>query len=86
MSRSSRLLAVLTDEPVSTSRLYDRVGYTTLVSMGLVPYEAFRAELAKLVTAGLAQSGVDEDGATTWQLPGPPEDGSPGHSDGDGGR
>jgi hypothetical protein len=67
------LLAVLTDEPASTSKLYDRVGYATLVSHGLVPYDAFRAELAKLVAAGLAQSGADEDGATVWRLRAPPE-------------
>jgi hypothetical protein len=48
MSRASELLAALTDEPTSTSELYDRVGYSTLVRIGLVPYEAFRAERIRL--------------------------------------
>jgi hypothetical protein len=57
------LLDALSDEPTSTSDLYDRVGYPALVSAGLVPYDAFRAELVKLSTAGLAERGTDEDGA-----------------------
>jgi hypothetical protein len=71
MSRASALLAALTDEPTSTSKLYDRVGYAALVQLGLVPYDAFRAELVKLETEGLAQSGTDDDGATTWRRPAP---------------
>jgi hypothetical protein len=67
------LLDALSDEPTSTSDLYDRVGYPALVSAGLVPYDAFRAELVKLSTAGLAERGTDEDGATTWCRPGPAE-------------
>jgi hypothetical protein len=72
VARASALLAVLTDRPTSTSELYDRVGYAALVRIGLVPYDAFRAELAKLQGAGLAHSATDEDGATVWRLPPPP--------------
>ena len=67
MSREDVLLAALSREPVSTSDLYDRLGYPALVSVGLVPYHAFRAELAKLAASGLAISACDEDGATTWR-------------------
>lgn len=67
MARASVLLAHLTSEPTTTSELYDRVGYLTLTRMGLVPYEAFREELAKLTSAGLAQAGTASDGATTWK-------------------
>src|SRR5207249_4499593 len=54
MSRASALLAVLTDQPASTSELFDRVGYATLVCVGLVRYEAFRADLMRLSAAGPA--------------------------------
>jgi hypothetical protein len=84
MSRAWTLLGVLTNEPVSTSALYDRVGYARLVSLGLVPYDAFRAELAKLAKAGLAASGTDGDGATTWRLPAPAEEDGDGHGAGPG--
>lgn len=67
MSRSSVLLAALTDEPVSTSELYDRVGYVALARAGLIPYPAFRSELEALVTAGLAISTTGGDGATLWR-------------------
>jgi hypothetical protein len=70
---ASILLDVLTDEPTSTSDLYERMGYPALVRAGLVPYDAFRAELVRLSAAGLAQQGKDEDGATTWRRP-PPQD------------
>jgi hypothetical protein len=70
MSRESALLAALKVEPASTSDLYDRVGYPTLVRIGLVQYGAFRAELAKLSAAGLARSETGEDGATMWRRPG----------------
>jgi hypothetical protein len=70
MSRASALLAALSDEPTSTSDLYDRVGYPTLIRTGLVPYQAFRAELAKLSAAGLAWSETAPDGATLWRLAG----------------
>ena len=69
MSRASALLAVLTDEPATTSELYDRVGYPTLVRIGLVPYDAFRAELMRLAAAGLAESDTAADGATLWRRP-----------------
>ena len=67
MSRPSALLAALTDEPVSTSELYDRVGYPTLVRIGLVPYAAFRAELERLEAAGLADRATAGDGSTLWR-------------------
>ena len=66
MSRESELLAALTSEPTSTSDLYERVGYRTLTRLGLIPYPAFRQELAKLSAAGLAQHDVVEDGSTVW--------------------
>ena len=68
MSAATTLLGALSEEPTSTSDLYERVGYPALVRIGLVPYEAFRTELVRLAEAGLAQSGVDDDGATTWRL------------------
>jgi hypothetical protein len=69
MTAATILLEALTDDPTSTSDLYDRVGYPALVRVGLVPYDAFRAELVKLSAAGLAQRGTDDDGATTWRRP-----------------
>jgi hypothetical protein len=68
MSRSAALLAALTEEPASTSDLYERVGYRTLVAVGLVPYPAFRAELKKLAAEGLAEAEPGGDGATMWRL------------------
>jgi hypothetical protein len=68
MSPSSVVLAALTEEPTSTSDLYDRVGYRNLVQVGLIPYEAFRGELLKLKAAGLADSEPGADGATLWRL------------------
>ena len=76
MSRASALLAALSDVPTSTSDLYDRVGYATLVRIGLVQYAAFRAELARLAAEGLATSETGPDGATMWRLPPPPEEGA----------
>jgi hypothetical protein len=66
MTRATAVLAVLTDEPTSTDELYERVGYPTLTRVGLVAYEAFRAELARLAAAGLADSARADDGATLW--------------------
>ncbi|MEA2160012.1 MAG: hypothetical protein QOD66_2392 [Solirubrobacteraceae bacterium] len=68
MSRSSALLAALTSEPTSTSDLYERVGYAALARVGLVPYAAFRAELAKLSAIGLAENEPSPDGTTLWKL------------------
>ena len=45
MSRESAILSALTGEPASTEALYERVGYATLARVGLIPYDAFRAEL-----------------------------------------
>jgi len=67
VSRASALIAVLTDEPTSTSELYDRVGYPTLARLGLIPYAAFRAELAALAAAGEVESESAPDGSTTWR-------------------
>jgi hypothetical protein len=61
------VFAALTDEPVSTSDLYDRVGYPALVQAGLVSYHAFRDALAELVAEGRAAFGTDDDGATVWR-------------------
>lgn len=74
MSRSSLILAALTAEPTSTSDVYDRVGYPALVRVGLVGYEAFRAELVKLAGEGLVVGEAGEDGATTWRRT---DDGAP---------
>ena len=68
MSRASALLAALTSEPASTSELYERVGYATLVRVGLIPYDAFRAELVRLSAAGLAENDTAADGSTLWRL------------------
>lgn len=69
MSRESVLLAALTTEPTSTSELYTRIGYMQLTQLGLIPYVAFKAELAKLEAAGLAQSqATDDESATLWWL------------------
>jgi hypothetical protein len=67
MSRESALLAALTGEPTSTSELYDQVGYATLTHLGLVPYPAFRAELARLAAAGSIVGERAPDGSTMWR-------------------
>ncbi len=74
MSRSSILLAALSDELTSTSDLYDRVGYADLLRAGLIQYDAFRAELAKLVAEGLAERVSGPEDTSLWRLPAPPED------------
>jgi hypothetical protein len=71
MSRRSVLLAALTSEPTNTSDLYERVGYLALARVGLVPYPAFRAELAELAAAGLAEHETGPDGSTLWKLSAP---------------
>jgi hypothetical protein len=68
MSRESLLLAALSTEPTSTSELYSRIGYAALAGVGLIPYEAFRAELAKLSAAGRAVHDTADDGSTVWWL------------------
>jgi hypothetical protein len=67
MSRASALMAVITPDPASTSDLYDRVGYSTLVRLGLIPYDAFRAELAALAATGAIESATAADGSTVWR-------------------
>jgi hypothetical protein len=67
LSRESTLLATLTGEPVSTSDIYDRVGYAALTRVGLISYDAFRGELAKLAAAGLVDSHSGADGSTMWR-------------------
>jgi hypothetical protein len=68
MSRAPVLLAALTSESSSTSELYDRVGYAALARVGLIPYPAFRTELAKLSAAGLVSRETGSDGSTLWRL------------------
>jgi len=67
MSHASALMAVLTDEPASTSDLYERIGYPTLTRLGLIPYPAFRAALARLAATGAVESQAAPDGSTTWR-------------------
>jgi hypothetical protein len=69
MSRDSALMAALTDEPVSTSELYDRVGYLTLARLGLIPYASFRAELGRLAATGTVECQTAPDGSTLWRHP-----------------
>jgi hypothetical protein len=73
MPDPSPLLRALTREPTSTETLYERVGYATLARLGLIPYDAFRAELSRLAAAGDAEKQEVEEGATLWRLPAPPE-------------
>ena len=73
MADQSPLLSALTHEPASTEALYERIGYVTLARLGLIPYDAFRAELSKLAAAGQAEKHTVEEGATLWRLPAPPE-------------
>jgi hypothetical protein len=68
MSRSATLLSAVTSEPASTSELYDRVGYVALARLGLIPYHAFRAELAALAATGVIESETAPDGSTVWRL------------------
>jgi hypothetical protein len=67
MSDASPLMAVVTDEPATTSELYDRVGYPTLARLGLIPYAAFRAALAGLAASGELESRPASDGSTEWR-------------------
>jgi hypothetical protein len=67
MAHARPLLALLTDEPTSTSDLYERAGYPTLIRLGLVSYHAFRDELARLTAAGLAERSAGRDGASMWR-------------------
>jgi hypothetical protein len=67
MTRASTLIASLTDEPTSTSELYDRVGYPTLTRLGLIPYDAFRDELTRLAATGDVAMDTAPDGSTTWR-------------------
>jgi hypothetical protein len=62
------LLTALRVGPASTSDLYTRVGYRELTRIGLIPYDAFRAALAKLSSAGLAEGEPAQDGSTVWRL------------------
>jgi hypothetical protein len=68
MSRSSVVLSAVTSQPASTSELYERVGYLALAQVGLIPYGAFRAELARLSAQGLVDSETADDGSTRWRL------------------
>jgi hypothetical protein len=78
MSRESVLLGALTAEPTSTSDLYERVGYGALARVGLIPYHAFRAELARLEATGVVESATGTDGSTMWRTrPDPPVEEGP---------
>jgi hypothetical protein len=70
MSRAAALLAALTNDPASTEELYERVGYATLLRVGLIPYPAFRAELERLSASGLAERDTTANGSTLWWLAG----------------
>jgi hypothetical protein len=74
--RAAALLEVLSDEPASTSALYERLGYSALTRLGLVSYHAFRGQLVRLAAAGLVVSDTDRNGSTTWRLA-TPDDGEP---------
>jgi hypothetical protein len=76
MTRTSALMAVISTDPTSTSDLYDRVGYATLARLGLIPYRAFRDELAALAATGAIESATAPDGSTVWHRAA--EDGGPG--------
>ena len=65
--RLSAVLAVLTDEPTSTSDLYDRVGYLALARAGLIQYRAFREALGALEAEDMASSETAADGSTLWR-------------------
>jgi hypothetical protein len=67
VSRTSALMAVISTEPTSTSDLYDRIGYPALARLGLIPYHAFRAELASLAATGAIESATAPDGSTLWR-------------------
>lgn len=67
MTHATPLLAVLTDEPASTSDLYERVGYPALARLGLIPYAAFRMALAHLAATGELESDTAPDGSTLWR-------------------
>lgn len=59
-------LRVLSDEPASTSDLYELVGYPALMRAGMIPYRSFRNALVQLEAEGLAASTEGEDGETLW--------------------
>jgi hypothetical protein len=67
MSRASELMTLIGSDPASTSELYDRAGYPALARLGLIPYHAFRAELAALAATGALQSETAPDGSTVWR-------------------
>jgi hypothetical protein len=77
--RSERAAAIvlraLTEEPTSTTELYDRVGYRDLMRAGLIDYRAFRQVLMRLEAGGLVLMDVAEDESTLWRLPSLPGDG-----------
>ena len=67
MTHASTLLAAVSDEPTSTSELYDRVGYPALARLGLIPYAAFRDALARLAASGEVAMDTAADGSTIWR-------------------
>ena len=71
--RRATLLDALTDEPTSTSDVYERVGYPQLLRAGLISYHEFRAALEALAKEGLAHAEEGDDGSTLWRRAGPRE-------------
>jgi hypothetical protein len=67
MSRTAALMAVIAEDPTSTSELYDRVGYPTLARLGLIPYPVFREALATLAATGAIEGHTARDGSTMWR-------------------
>jgi len=72
-SGRATLLGALTDEPTSTSDLYEHLGYPQLLRAGLIGYHDFRAALEALAKEGLADGEPADDGSTLWRRAGPRE-------------
>jgi hypothetical protein len=71
--RRAALLDALTDEPTSTSDLYERLGYPQLLRTGLISYHEFRGALEALAKEGLAEAEEGDDGSTLWRRAAPHE-------------
>ena len=69
--RRAALLGALTDEPTSTSDLYERLGYPQLLRAGLIGYHDFRAALEALAKEGLVHAEEGDDGSTLWRRAAP---------------
>ena len=69
------VLSALSEEPTSTSDLYEKLGYRKLMRAGLIDYRAFRQVLARLEAGGLVLMDVADDESSLWRLPSLPDDG-----------